>query len=83
MKKYLIASCLRRQKKTAEAVAIYQDVILNSHDNVLEESARWQLSNMRWQQQMDQQLKRLRELQQKPDVDANEATDAPPRAEGT
>ncbi len=80
LKKYLIASCLRKQNKLPEAITLYQEVILNSSDNVLQESAKWQLSNMRWKQQMDSQIKRLRDLQQKPDVDANDSTDGQPAA---
>lgn len=85
LKKYLVASCLRKQNKLPDAIAIYQDVILNSGDTVLIESAKWQLSNLRWKQQMDTQIKRLRELQQKPDVDSTEGADtpAPPKQEGT
>lgn len=76
--KYLIASCLRKQKKIPESVAYYQDVILQSGDSVLVESARWQLSNIRWQQSMDTQLKRLRELQSKPETDTSTDPAVPP-----
>lgn len=63
--KYLIATCLRKQNKAEEAVAIYQEVVLdNDADPILVESAQWQLSNIRWRQNMELQLKRLREVRQ-------------------
>lgn len=65
--KYLIATCLRKQNKIPEAVAIYQQVVLSKDTNadpILIESAQWQLGNIRWRQNMELQLKRLRDLRQ-------------------
>ena len=59
--KYLIATCLRKQNNTEEAIAMYQEVALSSEDAILIESARWQLQNIRWRQNMEAQLKRLRD----------------------
>lgn len=81
--KYLIACCLRKQKKIPEAVATYQDIIQNSEDKMLSESARWHINNLRWQQQMDVQLKRLREIQQKPEIDTGDSAPAPANPGGT
>lgn len=63
--KYLIATCLRKQNKIPEAVALYQQVVQDRDaDETLRESSEWQLSNIRWRQNMELQLKRLREVRQ-------------------
>ncbi len=57
---FLLASSLRLQQKFPEAVAIYDEIIRKSGDSTLQESARWQVANMRWQQTLDEQRQRLR-----------------------
>ena len=58
--KYLLASSLRHQKKLPEAFVLYDEIIQQSGDATLQESARWQTANMRLQQTLDGQLQRLR-----------------------
>lgn len=58
---YLIATCLRRQGNTDEAVRIYREVAGSKGDEMVAEAAQWQLQSMRWRQEVEGQIKELRQ----------------------
>ena len=57
---YLMASCHRRLGKLSEAAALYREVAEGRDDEFLTECAIWQLSNIRWRQELEAQLEELR-----------------------
>ncbi len=58
---YLKASCLKHLGKVAEASALYREVANDKEEAFLSESAAWQLSFLSWKQEIQGQLKALRE----------------------
>lgn len=67
---YLMATCLKHLGKPDEAAAIYREVAGSKGDEVLAECAQWQLTTLRWQRDLEQQLRapqqRLQELESLP-----------------
>lgn len=63
--KYLIATCLRRQSKWRPAMEAYKVVAESDQDPVLQKLAKWQLDNIRWQQDSESQLEQLRKQREK------------------
>lgn len=66
--KYLLATCVRRQSRWKEAIGLYKAVAESNQDPVLRDLAKWQLDNIRWVQESESQLeklKRQRDKQQK------------------
>lgn len=57
---YMIASCLRRLGNLTEATQIYREVADAGEQEFLRECAVWQLSNIRWRQELEGQLEDLR-----------------------
>jgi len=65
MLKYLLATCLRRQSKWQPAIEAYKTVAESNLDPVLRDLAKWQLDNIRWHQQTENQLEQLRKQREK------------------
>lgn len=59
--KYLTATCMRRQKRWRRATEMYQIVATSDKDPILQKLAKWQIENIRWQQESEAQLKQLRQ----------------------
>jgi hypothetical protein len=59
---YLIATCLRKQSRWRDADKVYKVVAESDDDPVLRDLAKWQLDNIRWYQQMELQLEKLKQL---------------------
>lgn len=57
---YLKAGCLRQQGKTSEAMALYREVGESKLDPFLSETAVWQVSVLRWKQELQTRLDTLR-----------------------
>lgn len=64
--KYLLATCLRRQSRWKPALEAYKVVAESNQDPVLRDLAKWQLDNIRWQQQSESQLEQMRKTREKP-----------------
>ncbi|MBW3542167.1 MAG: hypothetical protein KY476_18005 [Planctomycetes bacterium] len=58
---YMIACCLRKQDRPAEALAMYRRVASEA-DGPLAESARWQIETLEWKQSLETRLGELRKL---------------------
>ncbi len=58
---YLIASCLRHLGKLDEASALYREVAATKGDPQVADCAQWQLSTIRWRQQLEKQLAEMRQ----------------------
>jgi hypothetical protein len=58
--RYMLACCLRRQGKPAEAEVIYREVANSGDDEFLASCAVWQLSLIRSEQELQTQLEQLR-----------------------
>lgn len=58
--RYMLACCLRRQGKAAEAEVIYREVANGGDDEFLASCAVWQLSLIRSEQELQTQLEQLR-----------------------
>jgi hypothetical protein len=58
--RYMLACCLRRQGKQAEAEPIYREVANSGDDEFLASCAVWQLSLIRSEQELQIQLEQLR-----------------------
>jgi hypothetical protein len=58
---YLIASCLKRLGKTEEAAGVFREIANSRGDENLAVCAQWQLSALRWQQDMRTQLDTIRQ----------------------
>lgn len=58
--RYMLACCLRRLGRTAEAEAIYREVANSPDDEFLANCAIWQLSLIRSDQELQLQLEQLR-----------------------
>jgi hypothetical protein len=58
--RYMLACCLRRQGKPAEAEVIYREVANGGDDEFLVSCAIWQLSLIRSEQELQTQLEQLR-----------------------
>lgn len=65
MLKYLLGTCLRRQSKWQLAIDAYKVVAESDSDPVLRDLAKWQLDNIRWHQQTENQLEQLRKQREK------------------
>jgi hypothetical protein len=63
--KYLTATCLRRQKRWRRATEMYQVVANSERDPILQKLSKWQIENIRWQQESEAQLKQLRQQREK------------------
>jgi hypothetical protein len=67
---YLIATCHKHLGRLDEAAAIYREVAGSKGDEVLADCAQWQLTAIRWQRDLDQQLRqpqqRLQDLENQP-----------------
>lgn len=75
--KYLTATCLRRQKRWRRATEMYQVVASSDKDPILQKLAKWQIENIRWQQESELHLKQLREQRQnQPVIKKNAARDS-------
>jgi len=57
---YMLANCLRKQGKPAEAAVLYREVSLAKDDAFLKESALWQLSMLDSTRELETQLEQLR-----------------------
>lgn len=79
MLQYLIATCLRKQSRIDQAAKAYRIVADNKDDPQLRDLALWQLENIRWSQQSETQLERVRQLREPTETDSSqtEATAAP------
>ncbi|WP_010582242.1 CDC27 family protein [Schlesneria paludicola] len=64
--KYLLATCLRRQSRWKPALEAYKVVAESNQDPVLRDLAKWQLDNIRWQQQSESQLEQMRKTRENP-----------------
>jgi len=62
--RYLTATCLRKQGRWEEAQAEYTAVANSRADEVLADNARWQLGTIRWRRDLEDQVAKLRQLQQ-------------------
>jgi hypothetical protein len=58
--KYMIATCLRRTGRVSEAATLYREVAESREDDFLAECAIWQLSIIRFTQEFQGYLDRLR-----------------------
>jgi len=58
---YMMATCLRKLGKTDEASAIYREVANSRGDEHLAACAQWQLAAIRWQRELEDQLKTIRQ----------------------
>ncbi len=58
--KYMMATCLRKLGKTAEAEALYREVASSKGDEFVAECARWQLNTLSWKRQTEAGLAELR-----------------------
>ena len=59
--RYLIANCLRKQGRWEEAAKAYR-IVAESHDDpALQDLAKWQLDNIRWNQKTEAQLEQVRQ----------------------
>jgi hypothetical protein len=58
---YMIATCLRKSGKTDEAAALYREVANSRGDEQVAACAQWQLTVLRWQKDMTEQLGRIRQ----------------------
>lgn len=58
--RYMLACCLRRQGKPAEAEVVYREVANSGDDEFLASCASWQLSLIRSEQELQAQLEQLR-----------------------
>lgn len=67
---YLIATCLKHLGKLDEAAVIYREVASSKGDEILADCARWQLSTLKWQRDLDRQVhelnQHLQSLENKP-----------------
>lgn len=63
--KYMLATCLRRQSQWKPAVEHYKVVAESNQDPVLRDLAKWQIENIRWQLQSEQQLEQMRKQREK------------------
>jgi tetratricopeptide (TPR) repeat protein len=67
---YLIATCLKHLGRFDEAAALYREVAGSKGDEVLADCAQWQLTAIRWERDLDQQLRqpqqRLTDLEKQP-----------------
>jgi tetratricopeptide (TPR) repeat protein len=63
--KYLLATCLRRQSHWQAAMDAYKSVAESNQDPVLRDLAKWQLDNIRWHQQSESQLEKMRQQREK------------------
>ena len=61
---YLVATCLRKQSLWDQAAKAYRIVSENKDDPALRDLAAWQLENIRWSQQTESQLEKLRQLRE-------------------
>ena len=59
--RYLIANCLRKQSRWEEAAKAYRIVAESNDDPALQDLAKWQLDNIRWNQKTEAQLEQLRQ----------------------
>jgi hypothetical protein len=57
---YLMATCLRRTGKVGEATALYKKVADSRRNEIMADCARWQLTSIRWQQDLQARLKEIR-----------------------
>ncbi len=62
---YLIATCLRKQSRWIDAAKAYRVVAENPDDPALRDLAKWQLDNIRWYQQSETQIEKLRKMRDK------------------
>jgi hypothetical protein len=58
---YMIATCLKHLGKISEASAVYREIANSRGDEQVAACAQWQLSALRWQQEMQTQLHDIRE----------------------
>jgi tetratricopeptide (TPR) repeat protein len=58
---YLLATALRSAGQSQEALPLYREVANSKADAMIAEYARWQLSLMQWQRDLEAQLATLRE----------------------
>ncbi len=63
--KYLLATCLRRQSRWQPAIDTYKVVAGSNQDPVLRDLAKWQLDNIRWLQESETQLDKMRKQREK------------------
>ena len=63
--KYMLATCQRRQSQWKAAVENYKLVAESNQDPVLRDLAKWQIENIRWQLQSEQQLEQMRKNREK------------------
>lgn len=77
--KYFSAACLKKLGNTREAAILFREVANSKADDVLAESAQWQLSAQQWQEATKSRIAHLRELQssQKPDSGSAPAVGSP------
>lgn len=59
--RYLLATCLRKQGRNAEASSLYQELV-RTNDPFISDYAKWQLDSMQWTEHFDQQRDKLRKL---------------------
>ena len=58
---YMTGCCLRRVDKLSEAAAVFREVTDARDDEFLTECALWQLSSIRWRQDLEKQLVEMRQ----------------------
>lgn len=65
MVQYLMATAIRKQSQWKRATEAYRVVADSDHDPVLRDLAKWQIENIRWQQQTEQQLDQMRKQRER------------------
>ncbi len=58
--RYMTACCLRRAGKLSEAAEIYREVAAADDDAFMAECAQWQLGSIKWREDAEVQLEKLR-----------------------
>lgn len=59
--RYMTACCLRRAGKLSEAAEIYREVAAADDDEFMAECAQWQLGSIKWREDAEVQLEKLRQ----------------------
>lgn len=62
--RYLIATCLRRLGKNDEAANLYREIASSKGDEFFADCAQWQLSAMRWRQELESHIEEVRRKRQ-------------------
>lgn len=58
---YMTACCLRRTNKLNEAAVLFREIADAKDDEFITECALWQISSIRWREDLDKQLTQMRQ----------------------